>query len=730
MKKILLLLSIITTAAEAQKKQITLDDLYKNYTFRSDYVAGFNSMQNGQFYTELENKNIVKKSFATGETIDTLIRQINVIDPLIALSAKPLLLNDIEFSKNEQKILVYINREYIYRRSSKAITYVFDLNTKKTKAISNGEPIMHASFSSDGNKVAFVKDNNLFYQDLTTNKIEQITSDGKFNYIINGSCDWVYEEEFSFTKAFEWSPNGKYIAYYRFDESKVPMYDMTMYEGLYPKDYQYKYPKAGELNSTIQIHVFDVAIKKDIQVNIGTETDIYIPRIKWTTTDNQLCVYWMNRSQNNLKLLLANSIDGSTKTIYEETNPYYVDLSRNVTEANDDLTFLKDGNHFLLSSEKDGYNNIYLYNIDGKLQTQITKGKFDIDHIVSVDEKSKQVYYTAAAISPMDRQLYVTDFSGKNTTQLTKVLGYHNIDMNADNTYYMDSYSTISNPNIIGVYNNKGELARKLKDNATLISRMNEYDLGKINFIKIPNEKGDSLNAWMLQPSSFNNNKKYPVLFCNYGGPGSQSVINRFGAVNFWHQMLAEKGYIIVCVDNTGTGFRGANFKKKTYKQLGTLEIEDQIAAAKYISTLPYVDKNRIGHWGWSFGGFMSSLAITKGADIFKMAIAVAPVTNWKYYDNIYTERYMGLPKDNLKGYEETSPINYVDRIKGKFLMIHGTGDDNVHFQNSVEMAKAMIDKNIPFESAYYPNKNHSIYGGNTRYHLYQKMTDFILKNL
>ena len=723
MKSLFFTFLLIATVAQAQKKQISLDDLYKKNIFKSDYVSGFSSMKDGRFYTELEKGSIVQKSFATGQTIATLIHEQSAVDPLGGFNAKPLPLYDIQFSNDEQKVLIFVNRVSIYRRSSKAATYVFDLKTKKTVAIDSGALIMHASFSPDGSKVAFVKDNNLFYQNLDNEHITQVTTDGKWNNIINGNCDWVYEEEFEFTKAFEWSPSSKYLAYYRFDESKVPMYNMTMYEGLYPKNYQYKYPKVGEPNAAIEIHTVEIATNKNITVPVGQETDIYIPRIKWTTSDDQLAVCWMNRLQNNLKILLAHSTNGHTTLLYEEAHPYYIDV-------NSDLTFLQDGKHFLCTSEKDGYKHIYLYDMDGKMKAQLSKGKFDVESVIGIDEKTKQVYYTAATASPMDRQLYVTDFTGNSTRQISKGQGWHSIEMNAACTYYMDAYSTINDPAIFSIYNTKGEAVRKLKDNAVLRSTMNEYDLGKISFIKVPNEKGDTLNGWMLQPSSFNPAKKYPVLFCNYGGPGSQQVINRFGAVNFWQQMLAEKGYIIVSIDNTGTGFRGQDFKKKTYKQLGTLEIEDQIAAAKYFGSLPYIDKSRIGHWGWSFGGFMSSLAITKGADVFSTAIAVAPVINWKYYDNIYTERYMGLLKNNAEGYEKTSPINYIYKMKGNFLIIHGTGDDNVHFQNSVEMVKAMIDKNIFFESAYYPNKNHGIYGGNTRYHLYQKMTDFILKNL
>ncbi|MBS1655367.1 MAG: DPP IV N-terminal domain-containing protein, partial [Bacteroidetes bacterium] len=581
-----------------------------------------------------------------------------------------------------------------------------------------------------GSKVAYVKDNNLYIYDISSNSTKAVTTDGKWNYIINGNCDWVYEEEFSFTRAFDWSPKGDYLAYYRFDESKVKEYDITMYDNKYNKQYTYKYPKAGEDNSKVEIHIYNVTNGNDVKADYE-QGDIYIPRIKWTQDDNDLVVYWMNRHQDNLKLLNTNPATGASNLLYEEKNKYYIDIT-------DDWWFLKDGKNYLFTSEMNGSQQLYLYSLDGKTKTQVTKSNYEVTDVNGVDEKNKMIYYTVAWPTPMDRTVFVTDFMGKKTTQLTSAGGWHRIELNDDFTKFYDYWSDLNTPQIVSLYNiekdkKKGivaKLDKVVNDNAKLKAKMDEYEIGKAEFIRVPNSKGDTLNGWMLKPYNFDPSKKYPVLFCNYGGPGSQQVANRFGAVSFWHQMMADKGFIIVSVDNTGTGFRGEEFKKKTYLQLGKYEIEDQIDAAKYMASMPFVDGSNIGHWGWSFGGFMSSLAITKGADVFHAAVAVAPVTSWRFYDNIYTERYMRTPQENPKGYDDNSPINHVDKIKGKFLIIHGTGDDNVHFQNSVEMIQAMIDHNIDFESAYYPNKNHSISGGNTSFHLWSKMTNWILANL
>lgn len=720
MKRIVFAFLLLPFLVVGQKKQISFDDIYRLGTFRSENVPGFRSMQNGKFYSETTEEGLQKNDFLTGQTIETIVNARDVKDD----KGKTLSLADIEWNTDEKKLLIFNQRERIYRRSSKAFVYAYDIVTKKTVKIDN-DKILHATYSPDGGKVAFVKNNNLFYKDLKSLKTTQVTKDGAWNKIINGNADWVYEEEFEFSRAFQWSKNGTYLAYYKFNESKVPEYSITMFNGLYPTQYSYKYPKAGEANSTIAIHIYNIATAKDVTVNTGKETDIYIPRIKWTEDNNKLAVAWMNRLQNHLKWLVADANTGTTSGMYDETNKYYV-------EINDDLKFLADGKHFITTSERDGYKHIYLYKMNGALEAQLTKGKYDVDNVLGIDEKNKTVYYTAARFSPMDRQLFALNYDNNNTTpkQITKGAGFHVIDMNSDLTYYVDTYSDINTPPVIAIYDAAGKQVKILKDNAALKRKLNEYALGRTAFIKVPNSKGDTLNGWMLKPANFDSTKKYPVLFCNYGGPGSQQVTDKWGATSFWHQYLAQNGYIIVSIDNTGTGFRGEDFKKKTYLRLGQLEIEDQIDAAKYLGNQTYLDKSRIGHWGWSFGGFMSSLAITKGADVFKTAVAVAPVTSWRFYDNIYTERFMRTPQENPKGYDDNSPLNFTDRIKGKFLIIHGTADDNVHFQNSGMMIDKMIQNNIDFESGYYPNKNHSIAGGNTTYHIYKKMTDFILSNL
>ena len=689
--------------ATAQKKEITLEDIYKKGTFRGEFVPGF-----------------------AGETMDSLLEAAKIKE-----NDKKLPVADYATSNDKKRVLIFTGRESIYRHSSKAYSYIYDFASGKLQKLDTAK-LLHADFSPDGSKIAFVKENNLYLYDVASGNTKAITTDGKWNNIINGNCDWVYEEEFSFTQAYQWSPKGNYIAYYRFDESKVKEYQFTQFDNTYNKQYVYKYPKAGDGNSTVDIFIYDLAkgTKAKAQYEQG---DIYIPRIKWTKNDNSLVVYWMNRHQDNLKLLLTNAQTGASNILYEEKNKYYIDI-------NDDWQFMNDGKNYLFTSEMNGFNHIYLYSMDGKTKTQISKGNYEVTGINGVDEKNRRVYYTMAYPRPLDRNLFVTDFDGKKTYQLTQGEAWHRAELNSDFTQFYDYKSDLNTPQIVTlnniVTNKKKEInvawVKTVNENSKLKSKIDEYGYGKAEFIRVPNSKGDTLNGWMLKPANFDPSKKYPVLFCNYGGPGSQQVANRFGAVSTWHQLLAQKGFIVVSVDNTGTGFRGEEFKKKTYLQLGKFEIEDQIDAAKYIGNMSFVDKNNIGHWGWSYGGFMSALAITKGNEVFSAAVSVAPVTNWRYYDNIYTERYMRTPQENAKGYDDNSPINFTDRIKGKYLLIHGTADDNVHFQNSVQMIKALVKSNIDFESAYYPDKNHGISGNldNTSFHLWSKMTNWIMENL
>jgi dipeptidyl-peptidase-4 len=706
MRKLIIVFFLLPVIAVAQKKEITLEDIYKKGTFRGEPVrADF-----GQTSKDPDIK--------TDSLKDEKGKYFGPADDIIFNSSYPTL------------ILLKKGNEQIYRRSSKAFVYLYETNTKKLTKLAP-EKVLHPTLSPDGKRIAYVMNNNLYVFDIATKKSKAITTDGKWNFVINGNCDWVYEEEFEFTQAYDWSPKGNYIAFYRFDETKVKEYEFTQFDNAYNKQYVYKYPKAGDDNSRVDIYIYQVATGKKVKAQYE-QGDIYIPRIKWTQDDNSLVVYWMNRHQDNLKLLLTNAKTGASNLLYQEKNKYFV-------EINDDWWFLKDGKNFLFSSEMNGFRHLYLYSLDGKNKIQVTKGNYEITEINGVDEKNRLIYYTMAFPRPMDRNFFVTDFEGKKTTQLTQGEAWHRIVMNDEFTKFFDYKSDLNTPQVVtlnSIVNNPGNISlqtdRTVNESAKLKAKIDEYGYGKAEFIRVPNSKGDTLNGWMLKPSNFDPTKKYPVLFCNYGGPGSQQVANRFGAVSSWHQLLAQRGFIVVSVDNTGTGFRGEEFKKKTYLQLGKFEIEDQIDAAKWVGNMPFVDKSNIGHWGWSYGGFMSALAITRGSETFSAAVSVAPVTNWRYYDNIYTERYMRTPQENPKGYDDNSPINHTDKIKGKYLIIHGTADDNVHFQNAAQMIKALVKSNIDFESAYYPDKNHGIGGmaDNTTFHLWSKMSNWILDNM
>ena len=725
MRKILLLficlLGSTTLWAQGSKKDISLEDIWKKGSFRMKSVPGFNAMKDGKRYSQID----VEKG---QQSIGIYNLQNGAKEGIVFDNWKhrylgdTLAVADYSFSEDEQSMLLLCEPQNIYRRSVLYQAYYFDVKSGKLMAV-DSEKVLHPSFNAAGNQVAFVKDNNLFVRDCTNGSLKQITKDGERNQIINGNCDWVYEEEFEFTQAYQWSPKGNYIAYYRFDESNVPQYTMTLYDKLYPTAYQYKYPKAGEKNSEVSIHIYDVQQENSFSANIGTEKDQYIPRIKWTNNDKQLCIYRLNRLQNKLDLLLVNAQNKESSLIYSENNDAYV-------EINDNLEFLPDNESFIFNSERNGYNHLYRYNWEEEQLRPLTKGNFDIESIVGIDKKAGLVYYTAAKKSALERKLYVMDFEGKNQHCISPEAGTHNITPCKGFQYFLDKHSTLNDVPVFYLRDAMGKIVRTLEDNKALKSKMNEYNLGSIQLTQIMGFQ-EKLNAWMITPPNFDSTKKYPVLMYQYSGPGSQMVADKFPVGDyFWHQMLASKGYIIFCVDGTGTGFRGEAFKKKTYLQLGKYESDDQIAVAKNLAKLPFVDGKRIGIWGWSFGGFMSSTCMFKGGEVFRAGIAVAPVTNWRYYDNIYTERYMRRPQENAKGYDDNAPEKMVAGLTGKFLLVHGTADDNVHFQNAVMMTEQLIQKNKAFEDAYYPNKNHGISGGNTRLHLYHKMTEFILKNL
>jgi dipeptidyl-peptidase-4 len=722
-------LAISSTFAQSN---LTNQLIWASPEFSGEFYGGLNSMNDGNHYTVLEESDafgatIIKYSYLTGEKVEVVATAKDIF------GNTDIAIDDYSFSKDETKLLIQTETESIYRHSFYAIYYVYDLSTKKTTPISDkgkGKQRL-AEFSPDGSKVAFVRDNNIFFVDLALKKEEQVTRDGENNKIINGATDWVYEEEFAFDKGFQWSPKSNRIAYYKFDESKVKEFGMDIYGELYPERYTFKYPKAGEVNSTVSIHVYDVLSTADRRLDLGSDNDIYIPRIKWTNNNDALCVMRLNRHQNHLEFLVTDlsqiqPFDIALKSIYDEKADTYIDV-------NDALSFLADGSGFVWNSERNGYNHLYHFDMTGKVVTQLTMGAWDVIDFYGFEPSTQTVYFSSSEVSATEKHVYSCTFKkGKvKTTKLSTKAGVNDATFSKGFKYYILNHSDANTPTTFSLHDQSGKVIRSLVDNSALNERLKKYNLTKREFFTFKNSEGIDLNCWMMKPTNFDPNKKYPVLVAIYGGPGHNTVMNQWEGRNMmWHQLLCQEGYIVVSVDPRGTQYRGRDFKHATYMNLGKLETNDFIDFAKYLGQQSYVDSKRIGMQGWSYGGYMTSLCMTKGADYYTTGIAVAPVTNWKYYDSVYTERFMRTPQENSGGYENNSPINFVSALKGKYLLVHGSADDNVHFQNTMDMITALVKANKQFDLFVYPNKNHGISGGTTRLHLFTKMTDYLKSNL
>ncbi|RRQ50505.1 S9 family peptidase [Maribacter algicola] len=706
------------TAILAQQKKVTVEEIYSG-TFSTQGLDVLRSMNNGKQYTVLNfDRNtgistIDKYDYKTLEKVETIVSSAD-LEEVENFSS-------YEFSNDESKVLLATEVESIFRRSTLGVFYVFDLASKKLTKIGN-DKIQEPALSPNGEKVAYVRDNNLYMMELMTGNTQQITKDGKKNEIINGITDWVYEEEFAFVRAFEWNSNGTKIAFLRFDETKVPEFSMDMYgTEKYPSQNVFKYPKAGEDNAIVSLHLLDVASGTISMVDLGNP--YYIPRIKWMNNPNYLSVQTINRHQNDLRLQEVNADTKTVRLLLQETDDAYVDIT-------DDLTFLADDS-FIWTSEKDGWNHIYLYNSDGELMNQITKGNWEVTRYYGYDQNEDKVYYQSTENGSINRGVYSVESSGKNKRNLAVADGTNNASFSADFSYFINTFSNATTPPVYTLHKAlTGKKLKDIKDNTGLLKKLEGYIINPKEFSTI-NINGNDLNMYIIKPQDFDASKKYPLLMYQYSGPGSQSVNNTwYNARDYWHQVLVADGYIVACVDGRGTGYKGRDFKKSTYLNLVKYETEDQIAAAKKLSERPYIDENRTGIWGWSFGGHMATNSLLKGNDTFEMAIAVAPVTSWRFYDTIYTERFMRTPNENPSGYDDNSPFNYPELLKGDFLLIHGSGDDNVHVQNTMRMIEALVQANKQFEWAIYPDKNHGIYGGNTRIHLFNKMTNFVKENL
>ena len=720
-KKIIALFLFLCFTVVGQQK-ITIDELY-NGTFRAKGMDELQSLKNTNQYTVLNadrqsrSMQIDLYDFATLKKVSTLIDTKSHRE----LSGG---IDSYTFDASEKMILLACNTNQIFRHSFTADYYLYDIANKKLRKLFDFQ-VQEPTFSPDGKKIAYAKENNLYVYDLASNKSTPITTDGQKNSIINGITDWVYEEEFAFVKAFDWSADSKKVAYIRFDESQVPEFSMSMFgKELYPMMQTFKYPKAGEKNALVSLHIYDVNSNAVKNVNLGNYNDFYIARMKWTNDANTLSAQVLNRHQNNLDLLFIDGNSGTAKVVLNEKDKAYVDVT-------DNLTFLKD-NSFIWTSEKDGFNHVYLYDKNGKLKNQLTKGKWEVTNYYGLDEKTNTVFYQSVENGSINRDVYRIGLDGKNKVRLSQNTGTNAATFSPNFQYYINTFSSASQPTTYTLNEAKaGKQVQVIENNESLAAKLKSYNLPAKEFFVLKTAKGNELNAWMIKPKDFDPAKKYPVFMYQYSGPGSQQVNNEWNSTDdYWFMMLSQQGYIVACVDGRGTGFKGADFKKVTQLQLGKYEVEDQIDAAKVIGNYAFVDKSRIGIFGWSYGGFMASNCIMKGNDVFKMAIAVAPVTNWRFYDSVYTERYMTTPQENASGYDDNSPINHVDKLKGKFLLIHGSGDDNVHVQNSMQMMEALIQANKQFDSQIYPDNNHGIYGGKTRIQLYTKMTNFIKGNL
>jgi dipeptidyl-peptidase-4 len=727
----LLLLAIFVTGIQAQQK-VTLRDIAQG-TYRAQGISGLKPMLDGEHYTQIssDHKRIVKYSFKTGEEVGTLF------DVTTARDCDLKSFDDYILSPDEKLILIQTETKPIYRHSFTAVYYIYNVKNNKMEPLSNNGPQQVPLFSPDGNQIAFVRNNNIYLVKLLFGNSEsQVTKDGEYNHVLNGIPDWVYEEEFSFNRAFDFSADSKMIAYVRFDESAVPMFSFPWYKGLapektsyatYPGAYEYKYPKAGEVNSKVSVHTYDIKSHVTRKMDLQIDSDGYIPRIKFTSDPEKLAIMTLNRHQNRLDLYMANPRSGLCKVAIRDEAEQYIKES-----AYSNIKFYPE--HIVMMSEKDGYNHLYLYTIAGNLVKQITKGQFEITSFLGWDQKANVFYYASNEGSPLRTAIYKIDGKGKKTKLSTRT-GSNSAIFSTNQKYYINTFSNISTPTLITLNDNRGKELTTLLDNSKLKAQTAQLNMPQKEFFTFRTSSGVELNGWMMKPANFNANKKYPVILHQYSGPGSQQVIDRWGIGSFgdgglFEAYMCDKGYIMVCVDGRGTGGRGTAFEKCTYLQLGVKEAEDQVETARYLGTLPYIDGKRIGIWGWSFGGYNTLMSMSDGSGAFKAGVAIAAPSDWRFYDTVYTERFMRTPKENAEGYDAGSAIKRAPQLKGSLLLIHGTADDNVHYQNCAEYSEALVQAGIQFDMQVYTNRNHGIFGGKTREHLMNRVANFFIQNL
>jgi dipeptidyl-peptidase-4 len=726
---VLLFVFLLGLAGFGQQRftESTIDDIYASVKFSPKTIRGFQWIKGGKGYSCLETDSVIGKTDLWGYDVATGGKTLFVDGSALTLNEgeNPFKIENYIWSPDEQRILF---TGIVPARALKTggDFFLFDLKLKQFKRLTDsGKEQLNVKFSPDGKTIGFVRANNLYLLDLATGQETQLTFDGA-EHVLNGHFDWVYEEEFGIIDGWQWSPDGRYIAYWQLDETREPEFPIMNFLPLHQEVLRMRYPKAGDPNAIVKIGVIDLSTKGNRWMELGapldSTQDTYVPRIKWTNTPGLLAVQRLNRDQNKLDLTLVDVRSGVAKIILTESDTTWVDV-RN------DLTFLKKSDRFVWSSDRSGYMHLYLYRLDGTLIRQLTRGKWDVEKLIGVDEASGRVYFTAAMMSPLGRDLYSVKLDGMGLTKITHEVGTNDANFAPDNSIFLHTYSDVNTPTRTSLRKADGTLIRVINDGA--IEALRQYKVSPKIFFTFTTSDGIVLNGWMIKPIDFDSTKKYPVLMAVYGGPGSQMVRNSWGGTDFlWYQVLAQKGYVIISVDNRGTGARGKQFKTVTYKNLGVWEANDQIEGAMYLRTLPYVDASRIGIWGWSYGGYMTLMSMLLGADVFKAGVSVAPVTHWKFYDTIYTERYMLTPQKNPEGYEKSAPLSYAKNLKGKLLIVHGTADDNVHWQNTVSIVNEFIREGKQFETAFYPGGMHGIGRGKVRAHLFTKITNFISENL
>ena len=732
MKKLFVLFYALMCLVTLQAQKVTLQDV-ANGTYRAQSIQGLKPMLDGEHYTQIskDHKRIVKYSFKTGKEVAT------IFDVATARNHKLKNFDDYIMSPDESLILIQTETKPIYRRSFTAVYYIYNVRNRTLEPLSNNGPQQVPLFSPDSHQIAFVRNNNIYLIKLLFGNSEsQVTKDGEYNKVLNGIPDWVYEEEFSYNRAFDFSADSKMIAYVRFDESQVPMYSFPWYKGMapekteyttYPGSYDYKYPKAGVVNSKVSVHSFDIKSRVTRKMELPVDSDGYVPRIKFTDDPEKLAIMTLNRHQNRFDLYMANPRSAICKVAIRDEAEQYIK-----EQAYSDITFYPE--HIVMMSERDGYNHLYLYTIGGNLVKQITKGEFEVKDFLGWDQKANVFYYTSNEGSPLRTAVYKIVGKGKKTKLSTRT-GTNSALFSKNLNYYINTYSSAQTPTLITLNNNKGQEMVTLLDNKELKSKTAQLNMPTKEFFSFKTSEGVELNGWMMKPANFNPSKKYPVIMHQYSGPGSQQVLDKWGIGSFgdggmFEAVMCDKGYIMVCVDGRGTGGRGAAFEKCTYLSIGVKEATDQAEAAKYLSTLPYVDGSRIGIWGWSYGGYNTLMSMSEGSGAFKAGVAIAAPTDWRFYDSVYTERFMRTPKENGDGYQASSAISRASKLKGKLLLIHGSADDNVHLQNFMEYSEALVQANIQFDTQIYTNRNHSIFGGNTRNHLMNRVANFFLQNL